>query len=176
MRNIPERTIRPLEYEFLFYVDEYPPEPGVETDPQFVGQTPFGVRTVARCYGGGIFEGPKLKGTIVEACDWFNVLNNNGILDWRGTFKTDDGANLYMEMGGFIHENPESGEESGTALDKFVACANPDTVCNYKEYYFRASGKIHAGDPKYTWLNGLVCVAVGEFDSGYMRYSVYVIK
>ena len=171
-------AIRELKTEFLMYVDEFPGLPGnptAETDPQLIGPTPVGFKQVGRCYGGGTFEGPKLKGTIVEACDWFTVTNGNGIVDWRGTFRTDDGVNLYIEMGGFIHNVPGSEEAPDAAMNRFMACGNPETVCEYTEYYFRTTAKIWTGDPRYAWLNGLVCVAIGEFNAGHMCYSVYAV-
>lgn len=172
--------IRELKTEFLMYLnlDLKWPDDKDRRPPQPIGQTPFGYKTVSRQAYKGEFEGPHLKGTTMEGADWFTIINGNGIVDWRGTLKTDDGAYLYMEQYGFIHTNPDpnGSEDPEIGLKRFLGCRQEETFSDYSKYYFRTSIKITTGDPKYQWLNGLVCVAVGERKLNNMCYSIYAIK
>src|SRR5262245_22267023 len=62
--------------------------------PQNIGEVPHGTRRTAPI-GGGTFEGPRLRGTVLPAgsADWL-LLRSDGVLELelRCTLRTDDGA------------------------------------------------------------------------------------
>src|ERR1043166_8566167 len=62
-----------------------------------LGETPYGRRRIARV-GGGTFEGPKMKGRVLDGGgDWL-LLRRDGVLqlDVRQTLETDDKQHIYM--------------------------------------------------------------------------------
>ena len=76
---------------------------------QDVGATPHGTRRIAPI-GGGVFEGPRLRGTVLPggSADWL-LLRPDGVLelDLRLTLETDDGALISMKSFGVRHGPPE---------------------------------------------------------------------
>src|SRR5262249_13019553 len=73
--------------------------------PQNIGVVPLGTRRTAPI-SGGIFEGPRLRGTVLPAgsADW-QLLRADGVLemDLRATLRTDDGALISMRSLGLRH-------------------------------------------------------------------------
>src|SRR5262252_11174408 len=76
---------------------------------QNVGAVPLGTRRTAPI-GGGAFEGPRLRGTVLPggSADW-QLLRADGVLemDLRLTLQTDDGALIEMKSFGLRHGPPE---------------------------------------------------------------------
>jgi Protein of unknown function (DUF3237) len=81
-----------VETEFLF-------EARVQlAEPQQIGQTPEGYRMIVPVKGGR-FEGPRLSGDVVpmSGADWSRIRSDgSGALDVRMSFRTDDGALIYV--------------------------------------------------------------------------------
>ena len=128
------------------------------------GIGPFGTRGLAVVTGGS-FEGPRLKGTLwAGVADWWlrgpdEVLR----LDVRATFETDDGALIYVQYYGV--NRPVAGRPA----------AQPGETSEYGDRYFMTSPRFETGDDRYTWLNGLVCVAEGKRTEQGVGYRVYTV-
>src|SRR4029450_4436717 len=73
-----------------------------------IGALPYGTRRTAPL-GGGTFEGPRLRGTILPgSADW-QLLRSGGVLGMDRGFalRTDDGALISMSAFGLRHGPPE---------------------------------------------------------------------
>lgn len=125
----------------------------ITVDPlQMLGATQYGERRIASITG-GVFEGKKLKGTVLPGGgDWL-LFRNDGMLqlDVRMTLKTDDDALIYMTYKGLRHGPAE-------VIDRL----NKGEAVDPSEYYFRTSPFFETGAEKYAWLNGIVAVATGH--------------
>lgn len=161
------KPTRDLKVEFLMHLN-FPPADPSKQEPQIFGETPFGYKFIGRSAGGGTFEGPKIKGTVIEAADWFTLNNEIGTVDARDTLKTDDGEMIYMTYPGFLHGRPGGKEDF---MNRFLA-----GQVEYEEYYFRTSPVFVTGSEKYDWLNGLVTIGVGEAIAGGVAYDIYIVR
>lgn len=129
-----------------------------------IGDTPLGLRRIVKVTGGE-FEGPKLKGTVIDGDDWL-LLRKDGVLllDCRLTLKTEDGHAICMTYRGCRHgpaeviERMNRGEEVGAS-----------------EYYHRVAPFFETASKKYGWLNGVVCVAAGHKRPWGGVYSVHQV-
>lgn len=102
----------------------------------------------------GTFDGPRLKGTILEHSggDWVSVRGDGSFkLDVRLTLITDDGAAIYMSFCGI--GVPGAG---GAEL--------------------RTAPLFETGSEKYAWLNRVQGVATGVPGSGTVTYEVYALS
>ena len=121
--------------------------------PQNIGAVPHGTRRTAPI-GGGTFEGPRLRGTVLEAgsADWL-LLRSDGVLelDLRCTLRTDDGALISMGSFGLRHGPP----------DVIAAIGRGESV-DASMYYFRTLPRFVTAHQAYAFLNRLVAVASGE--------------
>jgi uncharacterized protein DUF3237 len=116
-----------------------------------LGETPYGRRRIARV-AGGTFEGPKLKGRVLDGGgDWL-LLRRDGVLqlDVRITLETDDKQHIYMTYRGLRH-GPKD------VIDRL----NKGEAVDPSLYYFRATPYFETGSEKYGWLNGVCAVATG---------------
>jgi hypothetical protein len=106
---------------------------------QDVGAGPHGAR-VTYPITGGSFEGDRLRGRVLPGgADW-TIKRPDGVieLDLRITLATDDGALVYMTFEG-IRDDAAPGAP-----------------------YFRTLPRFETADPKYSYLNRLLAVGVGE--------------
>jgi hypothetical protein len=129
-----------------------------------LGVTPFGNRIIADVLGGG-FEGPKLKGRILESGgDWLLIdAEGVGHLDVRATFETDDGALIYLQYyGKVVITQP---------MMEALVGKGPGT--EYGDAPFFTQPRFETSDPRYTWLNRTVAVAEGRFRPNRVEYRVY---
>src|SRR5215813_1736135 len=120
--------------------------------PLDLGETPFGRRRIARVTG-GTFEGPKLKGRVLDGGgDWL-LLRRDGVLqlDVRITLETDDKQLIYMTYRGYRHGPKDVIERvnRGEAVDPSL-------------YYFRVTPYFETGSEKYAWMNGICAVGNAE--------------
>jgi uncharacterized protein DUF3237 len=102
---------------------------------------------------GGIFEGKKLKGKVLDGGgDWL-LLRRDGVLqlDVRLTLETDDKQHVYMTYRGYRHGPPD-------VIDRLNKGESVDPTL----YYFRATPYFETSSPKYSWMNGICAVAVGS--------------
>lgn len=101
---------------------------------------------------GGRFEGPGLKGTVLNVgADWIKT-RADGVseLDVRVTLKTDDDALIYMSYTGIL-----SRSEAGN--------------------YWRVVPKFETDSEKYAYLNSIIAIGIGKRIDGKTAYSIYKI-
>ena len=118
-----------------------------------IGAVPYGMRRTAPL-GGGTFEGPRLRGTILPggSADW-QLLRSDGVLemDLRFTLRTDDGALISMRSFGLRHGPPE-----------VIAAIGRGETVDPSTYYFRTMPRFETAHPAYVFLNRLIAVASGD--------------
>ena len=118
-----------------------------------------------QCHGGE-FEGPRLKGTLRRAgcADWLTITEDYGHLDVRATLETHDGAYIYVEYIGRVEL---------TAAVQAALAGNGST--EYGDAYFFTAPRMQTGDPRYRWVNNLICVALGKLSAGRVDYQVFQV-
>lgn len=132
-----------------------------------VGQTFRGRRNIVRVKGGW-FEGPRLKGEILQGTgDWF-VVRPSGVAegDVRDTYRTHDGHVIYVSYRGIIDMPPAIWEQLGRDEDVDPA-----------RYYLRGQPMFETAeeDNPYSWLNRIIAVSVGKQEKLGVTYDVYQI-
>jgi hypothetical protein len=146
----------------LGYLMEYTAD--VQLPVRNTGSGPLGVRGLALVTGGA-FAGPRRKGTLwTGGGDWW-LRGPDGILrlDVRATFETDDGALIYAQYYGVLR--PEGDRP----------LAQPGQPSEYGDAYFMTTPRFETGDERYSWLNGLICVAEGKRTARGLSYRVYAV-
>ena len=118
-----------------------------------IGAVPYGTRRTAPL-GGGTFEGPRLRGTILPggSADW-QLLRSDGVLemDLRFTLRTDDGALISRRSFGLRHGPPE-----------VIAAIGRGETVDPSTYYFRTMPRFETAHPAYVFMNRLIAVATGD--------------
>lgn len=117
-----------------------------------VGETPHGTRRIIPITG-GTFEGPKMKGEILDGgADW-QIVRKDGVAELEAHYqiKTDDGVVIYIKNVGLRVATPEVAARIGRG-EKVPATA----------YYFRAVPKFEAPAGKYEWMNNAIFICTGE--------------
>ncbi len=130
-----------------------------------LGETPYGRRRIARVAGGS-FEGPKLKGKVLDGGgDWL-LLRRDGVLqlDVRITLETDDKQHIYMTYRGCRH-GPKD------VIDRL----NRGEAVDPGLYYFRVTPYFETASEKYAWLNGICAVGTGERTGSGPVYHVFQV-
>ncbi|MBN1255601.1 MAG: DUF3237 domain-containing protein [Deltaproteobacteria bacterium] len=133
--------------------------------PLPVGQGPYGERRIINITG-GVFDGPRLSGRVLPGgADW-QIIRRDGIaeLEARYTLETNDGALIYIYNRGVRHGPKE-------VIERVAAGEKVDP----REYYFRTTPFFETGSPEYTWLNGIVAVAVGERRASEVLITTYEV-
>ena len=130
-----------------------------------VGPGMYGNRVIVEV-DGGEFEGPRLKGTLRRAgcADWLTITEDYGHLDVRATLETHDGAYIYVEYIGRVEL---------TAAVQAALAGNGST--EYGDAYFFTAPRMQTGDPRYRWVNNLICVAQGKLSAGRVDYQVFQV-
>jgi hypothetical protein len=133
---------------------------------QNVGAVPLGTRRTVPI-SGGIFEGPRLRGTVlpVGSADWL-LLRADGVLelDLRATLRTDDGALISMRSFGLRHGPPE-----------VIAAIGRGETVDPTTYYFRSTPRFETAHPAYGFLNRLVAVASGDRRAEGPVYTIHEV-
>jgi hypothetical protein len=138
-----------LELELLFEITAH------IAPPILIPDTPDGTRAVVHVTGGK-FEGPRLKGTVLNSgADWFLIRPDGkiGIIDVRIVLKTDDGENIYMTYMG--RAKMGTGGPTGLATTPVFATSTKG---------------------RYAWLNDIQAFATGETNPAGVTYKVYIPK
>jgi len=127
-------------------------------EPEIIGETPEGLK-VNWWVKSGSFDGPRLRGIVrPEGADWMTIRPDGvGILEVRATLETHDGALISASYGG-VFELGENGYE------RFLAGKYP------KAPEARTTPRYVTADPRYSWLNRLVCTAVGTVDMDRLNF------
>lgn len=119
-------------------------------DAYSCGETQHGRRTIIPITG-GTFEGPTIKGTIINGGADYQIANtaiNRTELEAIYCIKTDDGVNIHVRNRGIIANGKD-------------ANGNPT-------FYFRAAPQFEApADSKYAWLNNSLFVCAPDFAAGF---------
>jgi hypothetical protein len=99
------------------------------------------------------FAGAKLRGNVAESGgDWVTVRADGSIkLDVRITLLTDDGAPILVTYNGVGTRG-----ENGLAL--------------------RTAPLFETGDERYSWLNNVQAVGVGQAGEGSVTYDLYALS
>ena len=129
-----------------------------------VGKTSFGTRHIDML-GGGNFEGPKLRGTVLGGIDQ-KVFRSDGAMNpnVRLMLKTDDDALIYTYY---------TGVRCGTAeVMRWIADGEEVSP---SEYYLRNTPYFETSAPQYDWLNRIVSVGVGRRMPDHAAYDVFEI-
>ena len=133
---------------------------------QEFGPTPQGRRRIIAITG-GTFSGARLKGRVLPGgADW-QLIRSDGVavLDTRYTLETHDGALIYVQNKGLrsgppgVMQNLMKGETVDPSL-----------------YYMRTHPSFETGDPRYDWLNRLICVGAGERLPAAVKLEFYEVK
>ena len=123
------------------------------------GETQHGQRTIIPITG-GTFEGPNIKGTIINGGADYQLNNKaTGRTELEAIYciKTDDGVNIHVRNRGIINSGKD---EQG----------NPT-------FYFKAAPQFEAPvDSKYTWLNNALFVCLPDFATGFKGIVLNVWK
>lgn len=110
------------------------------------GETQHGQRTVIPITG-GTFEGPAIKGTIVNGGADYQLTDtalSRTELEAIYSIKTDDGVYIHVRNRGIIHSGKDA---EGTPT-----------------FYFKAAPQFEAPvDSKYAWLNNALFVCAPDF-------------
>ena len=100
-----------------------------------IGLTPYGHLTIFPITGGS-FEGERLRGIVLGGADWVTAAADGTFeLDLRLTLETDDGALIHMTFTG---------------------------VRDDANHYFRTLPRFETAAPKYSFLNRLLAVGIGD--------------
>src|SRR3954470_14239870 len=100
-----------------------------------IGVTPHGTLSIFPITGGS-FEGDRLRGIVLGGADWVTAAaNGTSELDLRLTLETDDGALIHMTFSG---------------------------VRDDANHYFRTLPRFETSAPKYSFLNRLLAVGMGD--------------
>ena len=128
-------------------------------DSYDVGETQHGQRIVIPITG-GTFEGPAIKGTIINGGADYQLANKSlGRTELEAIYsiKTDDGVYIYVRNRGIIW----SGKD---------AQGNPS-------FYFKAAPQFEApADSKYAWLNNALFVCAPDFTQEFKGIVLNVWK
>ncbi|MBF0280329.1 MAG: DUF3237 domain-containing protein [SAR324 cluster bacterium] len=132
-------------------------------DPLLLGRSPYGERRIINITGGS-FSGDRLSGRVLSGgADW-QIIRADGVaeLQARYTLETGDGALIYVTNRGLRHASEDT-------MKRLAAGEDVDP----KNYYFRTTPVFETGSPEYSWLNGIVSIAVGERRAKQVILSVY---
>jgi Protein of unknown function (DUF3237) len=132
------------------------------------GAGPFGARMIFNVTGGE-FTGDRLKGQIVGAgADWLLAgPDGYGRLDVRATFKTHDGALIYLQYLGLIEITPQIMDVLGGG----------STTAEFGDQYFFTNPRCETGDERYAWLNHTFLVGQGRVLPGpRVEYKVFRVE
>jgi hypothetical protein len=128
-----------------------------------VGDGGTGNRVIANV-SGGHFEGPRLRGEVLQSgADWVTLGPDGfGRVDVRIALRTDDGANVYVQYGGLLEYNE--------AVQRVFSHGGET---GFGDAYFMTQLRFETGHPDYRWLNHRLAVAEGRLHEGQVHYQVY---
>ena len=110
------------------------------------GETQHGRRTIIPITG-GTFEGPNIKGTIINGGADYQIANtaiNRTELEAIYCIKTDDGVIIHVRNRGIIHSAKDANGQPS--------------------FYFKAAPQFEASaDSKYAWLNNSLFLCAPDF-------------
>lgn len=124
-----------------------------------VGQTPHGKRVVIPITG-GTFQGPQLKGTILNGGADYQLVSADGNrteLEAVYSIQTHDGTFIHVRNRGIVYNGPD---QNGAP-----------------SFYFKAAPQFEApSDSPYAWLNNSLFVCEPDFSSSFQGIVLNVWK
>lgn len=135
-------------------------------DGQVLAGTPLGTRRILYMKGGS-FSGPRLRGEILPGGGDWVLARPDGVadLDIRLTLRTDDGELVYVSSHGLFDIAP-------ALRERILRSERIDPA----EYYFRTALRFETGAQKYSWLNRMLALGVGERTASGMVTEVFAIR
>ena len=135
--------------------------------PIVVGTGPQGLRRIVPITGGK-FEGPRIKGTILNGgADW-QFVRADGVLqiEAKYTLRTSDGVTIMIINRGMRHGPP-------AVIDRLAKGEPVDPSL----YYFRTVAEFEApSDSPYAWLNKALFVSTAERQATQVNLRFYEVK
>jgi hypothetical protein len=131
-----------------------------------VGPTPAGTRRVFTVVSGQ-FAGDRVRGEVLPQAGSDLLLvraDGSAQQDVRLILRADDGALVLMTYRGVRHASAEINER--IARGENVAPS---------DYYLRTAPFFETSSTKYSWLNKIVSVAIGERQLDGVKYEVFEI-
>jgi len=132
-----------------------------------MGDTPAGRRRIFAVTGGE-FVGDRIRGTILPVIGSDLLLvraDGSSQLDVRLLLKTDDGEQVLMTYRGLRHASPEVN----------ARIARGEQVSG-SDYYLRTTPLFETSSAKYSWINRIITVGVGERRGDGVVYEVFEIQ
>lgn len=113
----------------------------------------IGTEGVIGVVGGGHFEGPRLRGRVLQGgSDWQRVMpDGTMLLDCRIVLETSEGELIAMTYQGVRSGPPE-------VLARLAQGAD----VRADEYYLRIAPLFRTQSPNHAWLNKIVAVGAGQ--------------
>lgn len=138
----------------------------VQLDPILeLGDTVRGRRRIIPIVGGR-FTGERLNGRVLNlGADWQTVFSDGSAeLDTRYALETDDGARIDIRNFGLRHGPSEV----------MSALARGESV-DPGRYYMRTHPRFETGDPRYEWLNRMVCLGSGGRFPAHVEMAIFEV-
>jgi Protein of unknown function (DUF3237) len=137
----------------------------LEFDMHILGETPYGIRRIAR-HTAGSFEGPKLKGAVLPGGGAWTILRRDDVLEIevRITLETDDKQHIYVHWKGLRHGPKE-------VIDRLNRGENVDPAM----YYFRTTPYFETNSKKYGWMNRICSIATGSRNASGRTLEVFQV-
>ena len=138
----------------------------VEVGPPIaVGETAQGLRRVVPITG-GIIQGARLNGTILNAGADFQIIGPDGFtrLEARYVARLDDGTLIYVENCGVRFGPPE-----------VMARLTRGEPVDPAEVYFRSAPRFETAEPAYQWLTRPLFIAAGARYPDRVALSVFEV-
>lgn len=139
----------------------------IELQPTIeMGDTPHGKRRIFSV-SGGKFAGDKIRGTIMPVIGSDLLLvraDGSAQQDVRMLLQTDDGALVLMTYRGVRHAS----DEVNTRVARGEQVSSTD-------YYLRTAPFFETSSARYSWINKIVTIGVGERRPDSVVYEVFEI-
>lgn len=130
-----------------------------------VGDAPGGFRRVG-VVTGGLFEGDRLAGQVLDGGNDWQLLRRDGslLLDVRLILKTNDDELVTMAYRGIRHGPAEvlKSIDQGIEVDP-------------TRYYFRINPLFETASKKYGWLNNILAIGSGYRSASAVVYSIFEV-
>lgn len=134
--------------------------------PIEIGDTPAGKRRIFSV-AGGQFVGERLRGQILPVIGSDLLLvrtDGSAQQDVRMLLQTDDDDRILMTYRGIRHGTPEVN----------ARIARGETVSG-SEYYLRTAPFFETASGKYSWINRIVTIGIGERRADSVVYEIFEI-
>ena len=131
------------------------------------GRMDMGVRQLYVVRGGKV-SGERINGEVLAGGGDNLLVDPGGLghVDARVTWKTDDGAVIYMQYFGRVELNDETAAafQSGKGLP-------------FGKVHFVTQPRFECGHPRYEWLNHTVAIAEGRVaENSAIEYNIYACE